>query len=117
MVVCNESVRPRTSRMFADPGHLILRVRGSGHDGRLIQIRAAKCTIGSAAGCTLRLRAASVGPLHCWILRGAAGAVVRRLHGKMIVDLLLRRRRWRIRELRDRLRDRLNVLGGKPGQL
>src|SRR6188508_1900865 len=86
MVVCNEPARPRPSRMLADPGHLILRVRGSGHDGRLIHIRAAKCTIGSAAGCTLRLRSASVGPLHCWILRGTAGAVVRRIHGRTTLN-------------------------------
>ena len=86
MVVCNEPAHPRISRMLADPGNLILRVRGSGHDGRLIHIRAAKCTIGSAAGCTLRLRAANVGPLHCWILRGAAGAVVRRLHGRTTLN-------------------------------
>lgn len=86
MIVCNEPARVRTSRMLADPGHLILRVRGSGHDGRLIHIRSAKCTIGSAAGCTLRLRSASIGPLHCWILRGAAGAIVRRLHGRTTLN-------------------------------
>ena len=62
----------------ADAGALTLRVCGGSHRGRLISIRSPKCTIGSAAGCTLRLRAAGVRPLHCWILRGPAGTVVRR---------------------------------------
>src|SRR5687767_11115844 len=62
----------------AEPGPLTLRVCGGSHHGRLITIRSPKCTIGSAGGCTLRLRAAGVRPLHCWILRGRAGTVVRR---------------------------------------
>lgn len=66
--------------MLANPGPLSLRIRGGEHDGRLINIQSAKCTVGSAEGCTLRLRAAGVAPLHCWILRGRRGAVIRRLH-------------------------------------
>jgi len=67
--------------LLADSGPMTLRVRGPGQDARMIEIRSPKCTIGSAEGCTLRLRAAGVGRLHCWILRGPRGAIVRRLHG------------------------------------
>ena len=78
-------------------GTLALKVCGGSHRGRVIQIRAPKCTIGSAAGCTLRLRATGVRPLHCWILRGQAGTVVRRcasgtlLNGLAYEDAPLRR--------------------------
>jgi len=81
MAVCMTPTAVPPSRLLASTGELMLRVRGSGHDGRLIRIRSPKCTIGSASGCTLRLRAPGVFPLQCWILRGAAGAVIRRLHG------------------------------------
>jgi hypothetical protein len=78
------------------PGLLALRVCGGSHRGRVIQIRSPKCTIGSAAGCTLRLRAAGVRPLHCWILRGPTGTLVRRrsagtlLNGRTYEDAPLR---------------------------
>ncbi len=68
------------SRLLADPGEMTLKV-GFGKEARLVQIRSAKCTVGSAVGCTLRVRGAGVVPLACWILRGPSGAVVRRLHG------------------------------------
>lgn len=80
-----------------DGGTLALKVCGGSHRGRVIQIRAAKCTVGSAAGCTLRLRATGVRPLHCWILRGPSGTVVRRcasgtlLNGLAYEDAPLRR--------------------------
>lgn len=79
-----EPIRP--SLFLAGSGELALRVRGREHDGRLIRLRSPKCTIGSAAGCTLRLRAAGVAPLHCWVLRGPAGTIVRRLHGQLTVN-------------------------------
>lgn len=56
---------------------LLLQVRGGEHDGRQLRLRAPKCTIGSAAGNTLRLRASGVRPLHCWILQGSGGTIVR----------------------------------------
>jgi hypothetical protein len=59
-------------------GTLALRIGNGSHRGRVIQIRSPKCTVGSAPGCTLRLRASGVRPLHCWILRGPAGTMIRR---------------------------------------
>lgn len=56
---------------------LLLQVRGGEHDGRQLRLRASKCTIGSAPGNTLRLRAPGVRPLHCWILQGSGGTIVR----------------------------------------
>src|SRR5437763_1042887 len=91
MAVCITSQSRPTARHQADSrefvslltgsGVMTIRVRSSGHDERLVRIRSPKCTVGSAAGCTLRLRAAGVGPLQCWILRGAQGTIVRLLHG------------------------------------
>jgi hypothetical protein len=69
------------SRLLSNAGEMTLRVHAPKHAPREVRIRSPKCTIGSAAGCTLRLRARGVGGLHCWILRGAQGSVVRRLHG------------------------------------
>lgn len=71
---------------------LWLRVVGSQRDGQVIRLTSPKCTIGSARGCTLRLRAAGVRPIHCLILRGAQGTVVRtcpagaRLNGQEFLD-------------------------------
>jgi hypothetical protein len=74
------------SRLLAEPGQMTLRVHGPGGQERMAQIRSPKCTVGSAAGCTLRICAPGVGPLHCWILRGPAGTLVRRLHGRATLN-------------------------------
>src|SRR5581483_1984577 len=74
------------SRLLANAGEMTLRVRAPRHKDREVRIRSPKCTIGSAAGCTLRLRARGVAGLQCWILRGAAGSVVRRLHGPAMLN-------------------------------
>ena len=44
----------------------------------MIRLASTKCTIGSDVGCTLRLRAPGVDPLHCLILRGPRQTVIRR---------------------------------------
>lgn len=72
--------RRRSRLLGGPPGPLTFSVLTGEHQGRQIQLRGAKCTIGSARGCTLRLRARGVQPLHCWILRGAGGTIVRRRH-------------------------------------
>jgi hypothetical protein len=59
------------------PGELCLRIVGTHRAGQTLRLSAAKCTIGSAEGCTLRLRAAGVRPLHCLILRGLRGTIAR----------------------------------------
>lgn len=74
---------------------LCLRVVGTAHRGRVVRLAAPKCTIGSAIGCSLRLRAAGVRPLHCLILRGQHGTVIRswapntRLNGQPFSDAVL----------------------------
>ena len=74
------------------PGQLVLRVCGSTRDGQVVRLRSPKCTVGSGPRCTLRLAAGGVAPLHCLILRGPAGAVVRcwspdtRLNGQAFTD-------------------------------
>jgi pSer/pThr/pTyr-binding forkhead associated (FHA) protein len=76
-------------------GDLYLRVVGTARDGQVIRLSGSKCTIGSAEGCTLRLRSRGVRPLHCVILRGLRGTAARswaagtRLNGRSFSDTLL----------------------------
>ncbi len=72
-------------RMIAKPslfpsatGYLVLRVNGTERDGQLVRLQSPKCTIGSGPNCTLRLRADSVDPAHCLVLRGPERTIVRR---------------------------------------
>lgn len=66
-----------TGLLGTPTGELVLQICGGEHDGRLLRLNAAKCLVGSAPGCTLRLRARGVRPVHALILRGPAGALVR----------------------------------------
>jgi hypothetical protein len=59
-------------------GDLVLRIRNSTHGGRVVRLKSAKCSIGSAPTCTLRIHAAGVSPMHCLIVRGTNSTVVRR---------------------------------------
>ena len=84
------------SRLLGTPvGDLKLRVQGGEHHGRILRISAAKCSVGSAPGCTLRLRGDGIDPLHCLILSGKNGTIVRRnsprtyLNGGPFEDALL----------------------------
>ncbi len=61
----------------APAGELCLRIVGTASDGRIVRITTPKCTIGSAKGCSLRLRAAGVRPMHCLVLCGSRGTVAR----------------------------------------
>ncbi len=58
-------------------GDFVLRICGSSRNGQIVRLKSTKCTIGSGPQCTLRLRAAGVGPLHCLLLRGRTGTIVR----------------------------------------
>jgi hypothetical protein len=62
----------------APSAELTLRICGTAHDGRLVRLRGAKCTIGTDRQCTLRLKASGVSPLHCLIIRSAERTIVRR---------------------------------------
>ncbi len=84
-----------TSVLGSPKGELSLRIRGSSRAGQIVSLASGKCTVGSAPGCTLRLRAHGVRPLHCLILRGEHGMVARswsvdtRLNGRMFEDARL----------------------------
>ena len=73
-------------------GDLWLRIVGTARAGQVVRLSAPKCTIGSADGCTLRLRAAGVRGVHCLILRGTRGTIARsyaaatRLNGQAFSD-------------------------------
>jgi chromosome segregation ATPase len=86
MPACLSPAAETTTPLRPDLGELALRVRGPGHEGRIIHVRSPKCTVGSAPGCTLRLREAQVAPLSCWIVRGSQGMVVRRLSGPALLN-------------------------------
>ncbi len=93
VVLAENRVSHRTLR--SPGGALCLEIVGTQRQGQRVRLAAAKCTIGSANGCTLRLRAAGVRPVHCLILRGAHGTVARcwspdtRLNGRAFHDELL----------------------------
>jgi len=59
-------------------GEFVLRINAGPQAGRTIRLSSAKCTIGSAANCTLRLRGKGIEPVHCVVLHGARQTVVRR---------------------------------------
>lgn len=79
----------------APAGDLCLRIVGTAREGQMVRLTSRKCTIGSAKGCSLRLRAAGVRPMHCLVLRGSRGTVVRswapntRLNGHTFCDATL----------------------------
>jgi hypothetical protein len=94
---------------------LHLRMSGIADNHQMVRLSPAKCTIGSAEECTLRLPAAGIRPLECLILRGPAGMAVRcysggtRLNGQAVDDSFL--------AVGDRLTIgpvELVVLGGQP---
>jgi chromosome segregation ATPase len=67
-----------------------LRLRLAGHDGqtRVIAVEPAKCLVGAAPSCTLRLDDncqddRRLDPFHCLIVRGATHTVVRRISPAM----------------------------------
>jgi hypothetical protein len=73
-------------------GELCLRIVGTARNGQIVRLSAPKCTIGSAPGCALRLRAVGVRPVHCVILRGTNATLARawapetRLNGVKFTD-------------------------------
>ena len=56
---------------------LRLRFRGGQHNGQVVRINSAKCTIGSAPHATLRLACPGVHPIHCVILSGSDATAIR----------------------------------------
>ncbi len=84
-------------------GVLTLKVRSSEYRGRVLRIRAPKCTIGSHPSCTLRLRAEGVRSVHCVILRGREGTFIRRWAGDTCLNGA------RFADTRLQAGDRLNI--------
>ena len=74
-----DSAGPAADLLGAAPMPLSLRLGGAQRGGQLIAVDAQKCWIGSGPGCTVRLRGAAIGPVHCLIVRGARETLVRRL--------------------------------------
>ena len=73
---------PDATRQDFLPGNargsnLLFRIVGTHHAGQLISLNHEKCTIGSSLGCVLALRSRFVHPLHCLVLRGPGGVLLR----------------------------------------
>lgn len=75
---------------------LVLRFMSADRLGQLIRLPHDKCSIGAGENCTLRLSGRGIQPVHCFIVRGPGGAVVRRwspdtrLNGQPFRDAALR---------------------------
>lgn len=73
-------------------GDLVLRISGPSRNGQVVRLASAKCMVGSAPDCTLRLVAHGVAPLHCLLLRGPVATIARcwsadtRLNDKSFTD-------------------------------
>lgn len=70
--------RRRRSLLGSEDGELAFRIHAPDHEQTTVTVRSPKCSIGSHESCTLRLKAADLRPVHCWVMRGANGAWVRR---------------------------------------
>ncbi len=78
MVELNSAVTSGHSLLGVSKGLLNLRIRGTHLDGRIIRIRAQKCSIGAAPDCGVRIHSSAARPIHCVIFRGRQGTLVRR---------------------------------------
>ncbi len=89
------SMEPTASVLGTPPADLLLRIVGTARDGQVVRLSNRKCSIGSGPNCTLRLRARGVRPVHCLLLRGPGGTVLRswapgiRVNGEIVSDAVL----------------------------
>ena len=73
-----------------------MKVNGGQYDGRVVRLQSQTCSIGASPSCTLRLVSSAFRPVHCMIVRGRRGTVVRRwdqqtrLNGQEFSDEWLR---------------------------
>ena len=74
------------SILAAPQGELAFRIRGTSRDGQVVKIASTKCTVGSGARCTLRLRAVGVRPVHCLLLRSQDGTIARCWSGDTLLN-------------------------------
>ena len=68
---------PASELLGIPQNDLRLRVHVPKQQPRVLQVRAAKCTVGSAPECTLRISGPQIQPVQCLLLRGARGNFVR----------------------------------------
>jgi len=82
----------RDTALAPSLGDLVLKVHGGPADGEIVRFGQGKSTVGSDASCTYRICDDQIQSVHCLILRGTGGSVVRRwadgisLNGKHFVD-------------------------------
>jgi len=56
---------------------LVLRVHGGDQDGKIVRLPPGKSTLGSDDACTLRFCDEGIQPVHCLLLHGRGGTIVR----------------------------------------
>lgn len=75
---------------------LVFRIAGTHHDNQIVRFSSSKCSIGSDPGCSIVLRTPYIQPVHCLLVRGPRGCIVRclstdtRLNGRSFQDSWLR---------------------------
>ncbi len=70
---------PEFSSLNAEIDALRFRFHGGPRNGQTVRITADRCTIGSSDEATFRIVRQGVEPVHCQVLRGEGGVVIRRL--------------------------------------
>lgn len=70
---------PEFSPLNAEIDALRFRFHGGPRNGQTVRITADRCTIGSSDDATFRIVRQGVEPVHCQVLRGEGGVVIRRL--------------------------------------
>ncbi len=78
----------QTSGLLDRPQQAPLRFAfvGGPRDGQVIRINASKCSIGSSEQASFRLVCKGVHPVHCTILRGLGGTVVKRISADTFIN-------------------------------
>ena len=75
---------------------LTFRILSASAEPQIVPVESGKCTIGSAPDCTVRIQSPELEPVHCLVLRGERGNLVRRwsrdtkLNGVEFDDALLK---------------------------
>jgi len=75
-----------SSMLGGTTGEFLLKVTAGSQIGRLVRLSSAKCTIGSAGYCTLRIHGAEIEPVQCVVLHGPQKSIIRRWAGSMLLN-------------------------------
>ena len=75
-----------SSMLGGTTGEFLLKVTAGSQIGRLVRLSSAKCTIGSAGYCTLRIHGVEIEPVQCVVLHGPQKSIIRRWAGSTLLN-------------------------------